>query len=84
MYVIVGSVTTAARLKRLAERIIGIPVYVVHTPSAINRGGCSYSLRLDNRALGDIKAIAADNNITLKGIYTEKNEGGERVYYAVP
>lgn len=83
MYVLLGSATTAARLKKAAERIIGFPAYVVHTPAAVNQGGCSYSLRLDDRALSDIKKIAGDNEIPIKRIYIEKIENGERVYHAV-
>ncbi|MCD8181089.1 MAG: DUF3343 domain-containing protein [Firmicutes bacterium] len=83
MYVLVGSATTAARLKKAAERIVGFPAYVVHTPAALGGGGCSYSVRLDDRALEDIKTIASDNRLPIKGIYTEKIENGERVYNAV-
>ena len=53
MYILVGSVTTATRLKKAAEKIIGFPAYVVHTPSALNQGGCSYSVRVDDRALNE-------------------------------
>lgn len=83
MYIIVGSVTTATRLKKIAEKTIGFPAYVVHTPSAIRTGGCSYSVRLDDRALSDIKMIASDNEIPIKRIYIEKFENGESVYHAV-
>lgn len=83
MYILVGSATTATRLKKVAERILGVPAYVVHTPSEINNGGCSYCVRLDDRAMGDIKKIAADNEIPIKRIYIEKTENGERVYNAV-
>ncbi len=84
MYILVGSVTTATRLKKAAEKNIGFPAYVVHTPSAIHAGGCSYSVRIDDRAIDDIKTIAADNEISVRGIYIEKKENGERVYHAVP
>ena len=57
MYILVGSVTTATRLKKAAEKIIGFPAYVVHTPSALNQGGCSYSVRVDDRALNEIRKI---------------------------
>lgn len=83
MYILVGSATTAARLKKAIEKNIGFPVYVVHTPSALNRGGCSYSLRLDDRMMEDAKRIARDNNIRIKNIYIEKTENGESVYHAV-
>ena len=84
MYILVGSVTTAARLKKAAEKIVGFPAYVVHTPSAIHSGGCSYSVRLDDRALDVIKTVAGDNQIPIKRIYIEKIENGERVFHAVP
>lgn len=83
MYITVGSATTAARLKKIAERVIGFPAYVVHTPSVLNHGGCSYSVRIDDRALGDVQRIAADNSIPIRKIYIEKTENGERVYHAV-
>ena len=57
MYILIGSVTTATRLKKAAEKIIGFPAYVVHTPSALNQGGCSYSVRVDDRALKDRKSV---------------------------
>ncbi len=83
MYVVIGSSTMAARLKKSVEKIVGFPAYVVHTPSELRNGGCSYSVRLDDRALIEIRRIAVDNGINIKGIYTEKNENGERVFYAV-
>jgi uncharacterized protein (DUF111 family) len=83
MYITVGSATTAERLKKAAEREVGFPAYVVHTPSAINKGGCSYSVRLDDRALNDIKRIASERGIPIRKIYTERTENGERVYHDV-
>ncbi len=83
MYILVGSSTTAARLKKVVEKVVGFPAYVVHTPAGLNQGGCSYSVRVDDRAASDVKKIAADNYIPIKKIYTEKTENGERVYYVV-
>ena len=83
MYILVGSVTTATRLKKVAEKIIGFPAYVVHTPSALNQGGCSYSVRVDDRALNEIRKIAGDNEIPIRRIYIERTVNGERVYDAV-
>lgn len=80
MYIIVGSSTTAERLKKVSEKLMGVPAYVVHTPIKLRNGGCSYSVRIDDRALDDIKKIASDNYISIKGIYIEKTENGERVY----
>ncbi|MCH5210710.1 MAG: DUF3343 domain-containing protein [Oscillospiraceae bacterium] len=83
MYVVVGSATAAERVKKAAERVVGFPAYVVHTPAAIHHSGCSYSVRLDDRALNEVKTILYDNGISFKGIYIEETEKGERVYHAV-
>ncbi|MDY3971324.1 MAG: putative Se/S carrier-like protein [Clostridia bacterium] len=83
MYIIVGSATTAERLKKAVEKNVGFPAYVVHTPAALNKGGCSYSVRLDDRALDEIRMIAAETGISVKRIYIEKTENGESVYHAV-
>lgn len=83
MYILVGSSTTAERLKKSMEKALGFPAYVVHTPSAISTGGCSYCVRADDRALNEIRAIAKDNRIPIKNIYITKTENGERVYHAV-
>lgn len=84
MYILVGSSTTADRLRKVLERVLGYPAYVVHTPSAISRGGCSYCVQLSDRAIGEARQIAADNEIPIKNIYIVKTENGERVYNAVP
>lgn len=83
MYILIGSVTTATRLKKAAEKIIVFPAYVVHTPSALNQGGCSYSVRVDDRALNEIRKIAGDNEIPIRRIYIERTVNGERVYDVV-
>ena len=84
MYILVGSVTTAMRLKRLLERLYGIPSDVVHTPSAIKHGGCSYSVRTNSNALARVKLTVEEYGINIKKIYVEKTVDGERVYDAVP
>ena len=55
----------------------------MHTPSALNQGGCSYSVRVDDRALNEIRKIAGDNEIPIRRIYIEKTVNGERVYDVV-
>ena len=74
MYITVGSVTTATRLKKRLEAISGYPAEVVHTPGQINRSGeCSYAVRADDRLLDIIKPLCAENGIRIKKIYTEEN-----------
>lgn len=80
MYIITGSVTSASRLAKAAERIGGYPAYVVHTPTALRHGGCSYSVRCDERIFPSVNDIADAAGITVNGIYSEKYENGERVY----
>ena len=85
MYILVGSITTAMRLKRLLERIHGIPADVVQTPSAIKHGGCSYSVRTNApNALSRVKLTEEEYGINIKKIYVERRENGERVYDVVP
>lgn len=83
MYIITGSSTTAVRLKKAVEKIIGYPTYVVHTPSSLNKGGCSYSVKIDDRALNESVKIAKDIGIKIKGVYVEETVNGERVYHGV-
>ncbi|MBQ7574592.1 MAG: DUF3343 domain-containing protein [Clostridia bacterium] len=84
MYVLVGSVTTAMRFKRLLEQIASAPCDVVHTPSQLHNGGCSYSVRLDNKYLGTAKTISDEYGINIRKIFLDELVGGERIYHAVP
>ena len=84
MYVLVGSVTTAVRLSKLMEKLSGYPSEVVHTPSSLNKGGCSYSVRSDDRAVELVKGIVKEYSINIKKIYIEEFIGEERVFRAVP
>ncbi len=84
MYIVVGSATTAERLRKVIERTIAFPAYVVKTPPQIRNGGCSYSVRVDDRALGIINRICRDVGVSYKKIYTVKKENGVSVYHAVP
>lgn len=79
MYIVIGSVTSAVRLKRLLENATGFPCEVVHTPAKIRRGGCSYSVIADDRLRGDIRRLCAGWDIGAKGIYMREGEE----YYAV-
>ena len=80
MYILVGSITVASRLKKLLERVAGYPAEVVHTPSAINTGGCSYSVYADDRLKSMIMPFAAEYSIPVKKLYTMEIIDGERVY----
>ncbi len=79
MYIVIGSVTSAVRLKRLLESATGFPCEVVHTPPGLNKGGCSYTVIADDRLKSDIRAFCARKDISIKGIYMR--EGDE--FYAI-
>ncbi|MDD6762555.1 MAG: DUF3343 domain-containing protein [Clostridiales bacterium] len=81
MLVVVGSITTATRLARLIEKNIKSPVSVVHTPSYINKGGCSYSVRFKGQYEQRIRGVVSDYNVPVKGFYYED---GRHVGNAVP
>lgn len=80
MYIVVGSVTTATRLARILEKRVGIPASVAHTPSAIKSGGCSYSVRINDNALGAARRVVDEYGINIKGMYKEEISGREREY----
>ncbi len=83
MYIVTGSITTATRLARILEKTAGIPADVVHTPSAIKSGGCSYSVRINDRALQIVRTVIEQYKINIKSIYTEVLSDGEREYHDI-
>lgn len=83
MYVVVGSITTATRLAKILEKTIGVPADVVHTPSPISNGGCSYSVRISEKSLNSVRAVISEFDIRIKGIYIEEIGKGEREYHVV-
>ena len=77
---VVGSVTAAVRLRRELERASGYPAEVVHTPKALSKGGCSYSVKADDRLENMIGAFCAEKGLSVKRICKARTEGGETVY----
>ena len=85
MYVIVGSVTMATRLKKQLEKASGHSASVVHTPAQLAKSsGCAYSVRADNSLYSMIRPLCNELGISLKKIYLEETDGEERVFNAVP
>ena len=83
MYVVTGSITSALRLSKALEREYGQIASVVHTPLAIKKGGCSYSVKTELCCKDDILNAASSIGIKIKGMYGEKNEGGGRTFYDI-
>ncbi len=82
--VLVGSVTTAARIEKILRKHLGIHSAVVHTPATINNGGCSYSVKTDINNLSYVRQVCLENHITVRGVYVEDDMRGEKRYYAIP
>lgn len=76
IYAAVGSITTATRLMRELERR-GIAAAVTHTPSQMNKGGCSYSVKVKGSDRAGLMQAAADRRIRLRGLI---GSDGERYY----
>ena len=53
---------------------------VIHTPTAISQGGCSYSIRTNYANLNLIRQMAEENKITYKKLFTETKINGELEY----
>lgn len=79
----IGSVTTATRLARLAERKLGIPAQVIHTPAVINHGSCSYAIRIRDKHTAEVRKLAKEYKVPVRKCYTEETVDGKRVYHAV-
>lgn len=71
MLVVVGSITAATKLARLIERKTAGRAWVVHTPSNINKGGCSYAVRFSERNEREIRQLISGEHIPVKGFYRE-------------
>ena len=76
IYAAVGSLTTATRLARELERR-GTAAAVTHTPSQMNKGGCSYSVKVKSADRAMLEQAAADRRVRLRAII---GSDGERYY----
>ncbi|MDY3929452.1 MAG: DUF3343 domain-containing protein [Clostridia bacterium] len=83
LIVTVGSVTTAVRLEKQLNNAGDLNAVVIHTPPAINSGGCSYSVKTSARNLSFVKQVIADKRIKVRKFYTEEFKNGESVYNAL-
>ena len=77
---VIGSVTTASRLKHLTEQMGCKEVRVIHTPTAIHSGGCSYSVKVPEKCRLLLTEAISKSGIKIKELYREAIENGESVY----
>ncbi len=83
LIVTAGSVTTAIRLEKQLSYAGDLSAAVIHTPPAINSGGCSYSVRTSLDKLSLVKQIIESKRIRVRKFYIEEYVNGERVYSAL-
>lgn len=75
MLVTIGSITTASRAAKVIRRVLGINVQVIHTPTQLNRGGCSYSIKFSDNYHMSVKRVISECNIPVKRWYGESDGG---------
>lgn len=80
---VTGAVTVASRLAKELERQGCIHAQVIHTPTYLGSGGCSYSVRIPTDCLETLLNVSSAKNIRIKKLYKESNENGERVYHDI-
>lgn len=73
-YVQFNSITLATRMKN-HFRYSGRRVKMVHTPTELTKGGCSYSLIIEPHLLNEVLTAANDYGITVKGVYEQTESG---------
>ncbi len=71
MLITIGSITTATRAAKIIQSKTGIKGKVIHTPSEINRGGCSYSIRYNDDYEDLLRKVVRENRIPAKKWYKE-------------
>ena len=71
MLITIGSITTATRAVKIIQSKTGIKGYVVSTPSELNRGGCSYSIRYSDNHEEALRKAVKEYNIPAKKWYKE-------------
>ena len=83
MLITVGSVTTAVRLARIFEKNICPHAEVVHTPQAVRRGGCSYSVRVPEGYRDAAEELMRTYNVPVRKFYSETMHEGKREYHDI-
>lgn len=71
MLVTIGSVTTATRAANTIRNKLGIHVSVIHTPSELNHGGCSYSIKFNDNYMSAVKGVVSEYKIPVKRWYND-------------
>ena len=83
LIITVGPVTTAIRLEKRLNSAGIINTAVIHTPPAINSGGCSYSVRVPYKYLSWVINVLSERKVKFKKLFKEDTSNGESVYSAL-
>ena len=76
---VIGSVTSASRLKRELYKMGVKNAVVVNTPISVSTGGCSYSIEASESEKELIYEAAKRRKIKIKGVYRGEGEELENI-----
>lgn len=80
MLITIGSITTATRAAKMIRQNLGIAADVVSTPTELNRGGCSYSVRFNDKYESGVRRIAGERKIPVRRWYKESQGSFGHIY----
>lgn len=83
LIVVLGSITNAARVKKLLYTRYRISVKTIHTPAQLGGKGCSHSIKTQPEHLAKILQVAEDMQIVPKGVYFEETDKNGVTYHAL-
>lgn len=81
--VIVGPITSATRLLKCTQNKGNLAARIVHTPSSLGGGGCSYSIKTMGKNLPGITEAAQECNIKIKGTFLIDKSSGKEAFYVI-
>ena len=77
-----SSVTTAKRVEKAASDYM-IGCFVVHTPRAISKYGCSHSVKVKEKDVQSVVEICRKMCLEIRGVFEEIRSGREISYREV-
>ena len=80
---VVGPINAATRIYKELRKRGCKSIEVIHTPSSINSGGCSYSVRFSETYLDEFNSLLYDGRYKIKGLFREKMSDDGSVYYDI-
>ena len=81
--IVLGSVNIAAKLFKHVQRSGCLKCELIKTPAVISGGGCSYSIKAEEKFLKMIENEALKRKIKIKDIYREISEEGVYKYESI-